>query len=53
VTESFDRLSLALADRYRIERELGAGRGSAIFSRSVTPSTIDVATHPTPIPTRP
>ncbi len=25
MTESFDRLSLALADRYRLERELGAG----------------------------
>jgi TolB-like protein/Tfp pilus assembly protein PilF len=31
VTESFDRLSLALADRYRIERELGGGGMSRVF----------------------
>jgi serine/threonine protein kinase len=31
VTESFDRLSLALADRYRIERELGAGGMATVY----------------------
>ena len=34
MTPTPDRLSAALADRYRIERELGAGSGSvrALFS---------------------
>ena len=31
MTESFDRLSLALADRYRIERELGAGGMATVY----------------------
>jgi serine/threonine-protein kinase len=31
VTESFDRLSLALADRYRLERELGAGGMATVY----------------------
>jgi tRNA A-37 threonylcarbamoyl transferase component Bud32/tetratricopeptide (TPR) repeat protein len=31
VTDPFDRLSLALADRYRIERELGAGGMATVY----------------------
>ena len=31
MTESFDRLSLALAERYRIERELGAGGMATVY----------------------
>jgi eukaryotic-like serine/threonine-protein kinase len=31
VTESFDRLHTALADRYRIERELGAGGMATVY----------------------
>ena len=31
MTEAFDRLSLALADRYRIERELGAGGMATVY----------------------
>ena len=31
MTESFDRLSLALADRYRIEREMGAGGMATVY----------------------
>jgi eukaryotic-like serine/threonine-protein kinase len=31
VTESFDRLSLALADHYRLERELGAGGMATVY----------------------
>jgi serine/threonine-protein kinase len=31
VTESSDRLSFALADRYRIEREVGAGGMATVY----------------------
>ena len=31
MTEALDRLSLALADRYRIERELGAGGMATVY----------------------
>ena len=31
MTESFDRLSLALADHYRLERELGAGGMATVY----------------------
>jgi serine/threonine protein kinase len=31
VTESSDRLSLALADRYRLEREVGAGGMATVY----------------------
>ena len=31
MTESSDRLSLALADRYRIEREVGAGGMATVY----------------------
>jgi hypothetical protein len=37
VTDLFDRLQAALADHYRIERELGSGRSSA--AKSHGPST--------------
>ncbi len=31
MTEAFDRLTTALADRYRIERELGAGGMATVY----------------------